>query len=437
MPVECGGEQVDMFFIAYTLDNVEDKNDRPITFAFNGGPGSSSSYINFGCYGPRRVELDEKGSPVSMPARIVDNENSLLDMTDLVFIDPVGTGYSRPVNPQALDKFTGYDNDLKAMGEFIRLYVNRYDRWGSEKYLSGESYGTTRAVGLCDYLRNTFALDVNGLILLSAINDYTVVYGSEGNGMSYLLTFPRIAADAWYHEALAGTYQDMELEAFVDEVREFVSTQYLYGIFMGDRLSEEEKDELAERISGYCGLTKETVLKKNLRISLEDFRMELLSDENLALGRFDGRVTGPKIQEGTDTDPSSSDIDIAFGNTFIDYVTKELEYRTEVPYIPLSYEVIMDWEGVTRPRGGEWISQEKTLYACMARNKFLKIWVVCGYYDGATPFYASEWVYSHVFLNRDMKKNLQFTYYPSGHMFYVDRNSFDQFRLDAEKWFGR
>lgn len=433
MQIEVNGETADMFFVAYTVEPEEEDEDRPITFAFNGGPGAASHYINFGCLGPRRVELDEKGSPVSMPAKYLDNENSILDMTDLVFIDPVGTGYSRPTNPDALEEFIGYENDLASMGEFIRLYTNRYDRWSAKKYLAGESYGTARAVGLCDYLRNTYALDVNGLMLFSSANDYSAMVYDDSNEKPYLLIFPTLAADAWYHKELATKYQKKELEDFLDEVREFVSTDLSYGLFMGDRLTKPQKENLAEKMADYTGLSKDYILKHNLRISLEDFRNELLSDRNLSLGRFDGRITGPLITDPmSDTDPSSSDLDIAFGNTFADYVTRELKYKTDIPYLPLSYEINGLWEF---PEYQTYLAQEKTIYGCLARNKFLKIWVNCGYYDGATPFYAAEYTYSHVFANDDQKDNVQFTYYPSGHMFYVEKESFDQFREAAEDWF--
>lgn len=435
MRVEVNGEAADMFFVAYTVEPEGDIGERPITFAFNGGPGAASTYINFGCLGPRRVELDEKGSPVSMPAKYIDNENSVLDMTDLVFIDAVGTGYSTPVDPEKLDAFIGYENDLASVGEFIRLYVNKYDRWGSEKYIAGESYGTTRAVGLCDYLSNVYALDVNGLLLLSSINDFITVSDNEGNEMPYLLIFPTLAADAWYHKVLAKGYQDMELEDYLDEVREFVSTDLLYGLFMGDRLSKSEKKNLAEKIAGYTGLSKDYILKLNLRISLEDFRNELLRDKNLSLGRYDGRVTGPLITDPMqDSDPSSTDLGIAFGNTFADYVNRELLYKTDTPYVPMSYDVNGGW---SFPNYDGYFSQENVIYGSMARNKFLKIWVICGYYDGATPFYAAEYTFNHVFLNEDSKDDVQFTYYPSGHMIYVEKESFDQFRKDAEKWFGK
>ncbi len=436
MVVESGGQLCEMFFTAYTVDD-EKSTDRPITFAYNGGPGSSCSYIHMGCLGPRRVELDDTGAPVSLPAKITDNGNSLLDITDLVFIDPVGTGYSHAVDPDKRDEFIGYDNDIRSVGDFIRLYINRYKRWGSEKYLAGESYGTVRTVGLCKYLSDTYSMFINGLMLISSVNNYASVFEIEGNEIPYATYLPTYAADAWYHKALSDEYTSMKLEDFLDEVREFVSKEYVPALFMGNRITDEEKDQLAGKIASYTGLSKDHVLGNNLRISLEDFCSELLKDKKLMVGRLDGRFTGPvtsgSIEDGA-SDPSEFTIDIATGNTYVDYLTTELEFQTDIPFVPLSLDVNYDWQ-YPGYNGLGTLSQEQIIYECMSKNPFMKVWVLCGYYDSATPFYGAEWVYSHVFLNDEDKDNLSFTYYPSGHMIYIDKASFDKFRSDAEKWY--
>ena len=431
--LESGGVTCEMYYAAYTRDDVEDTNDRPITFAFNGGPGASSYCIQFGCLGPRKAQMDETGYAMSLPAKIVDNENSVLDMTDLVFIDPVGTGYSRAAEGSDANEFYGYDNDIRSVGDFIRQYLNRNKRWGSKKYIAGESYGTTRAVGLCKYLADTYTIHVNGLMLISSVNNFSAVIDSNGNETPYLLYVPTYAAVAWYHGKLAKEYQDMELEEYLKEVRSFVEEEYVPAMFLGRRLSKDKKDDIAEKLSGYIGLSKDFVLKKNIRIDLDDFRSELLSDEKLFVGRYDGRITGPATNASMYSelsDPSSSSTDIALVNAYLEYITEELGYETDTPFYPLSADVYWSFAD-----DGGLISQEDIICDCMAQNPFLKIWVVCGYYDGATPFYSAEWAYDHAFISEDREDNLSFTYYPSGHMFYVDKESFDKFRQDAENWY--
>ncbi len=435
MVLNSGGVSCEMFYVAYTRDDVENPSERPITFAFNGGPGSSCFYIQFGCLGPRKAELDETGYAISLPAKIIDNENSILDITDLVFIDPVGTGYSRAINKDEENEFYGYDNDIRSVGDFIRQYINRHKRWGSEKYIAGESYGTTRAVGLCNYLSDQYGVFVNGLMLVSSVNDYNAVLSGGGNETSYALFIPTFAADAWYHGKVSIEYKDMELEDYLEEVRSFVEEEYVPALFMGKRVTADKKEEIAKKLAGYIGVSEEFCLKRNLRIDLDDFSKELLSDEKLRIGRLDGRITGPVTAgslNGGVSDPSSKSTDLAFVNSYQKYVTEELGFETDTPFIPLSYEVNGAWSFAD---DSGLLTQEDIVYSCMSKNPFLKIWVICGYYDAATPFYSAEWVYNHVFLNEETEKNLSFTYYPSGHMFYVDKVSFDTFRKDAEEWY--
>ena len=433
--LESGGKKCRMFYTAYTRDDVKDLSDRPITFAFNGGPGASSYYIQFGCLGPRRPEIDEVGFAKTLPAKVVDNENSILDMTDLVFIDPVGTGYSYALNEDETENFIGYDNDIRLVGDFIRLYINRHKRWGSPKYIAGESYGTTRAVGLCSYLSDQYAMFINGVMLVSSCNNFEALVNGGGNDIPYALFVPTYAADAWYHGKLAKEYLDMELEDYLEEVRSFVEREYVPALFLGRKMDKKEQDELAGKLAGYIGLSKEYVVKQNLRIDFADFAKELLSDDKQMIGRYDGRITGPvtsgSIENGA-SDPSGFSSDIALFASYQKYLTEELKFKTDRPFIPISGDVNAQWS-LANDNG--LISQEDIVYTCMSKNPFLKVWVLCGYYDGATPFYSAEWVYNHVFLSEDREDNLQFTYYPSGHMFYMEKSSFDKFRQDAEKWF--
>lgn len=436
MFLETGGYNCEIFFTAYTLVGTEDLSDRPITFAFNGGPGSCSMPLHVGCLGPRRVDVDENGYAKTMPAKMTDNENSLLDLTDIVIIDAVGTGYSRSLEDSD-DPFIGYDNDIRTFGDFIRQYVNRNNRWGSRKFIAGESYGTTRAVGLCKYLADTYNMNVNGLILISSINDYSAVIGLEGNEIPYATLIPTFAADAWYQGVLAPEYQGMQLEDFLKEVRAFVEDEYVPALFQGSRLTEEEMNALAEKLAGYTGLTKEYVLSSNLRVGLDSFLVELLKDRKLVVGRYDGRITGPVTGDSIDIgedDPSGTAFNLSFGNAFNSYVVSELGFQTDRTYLPMSDEINYAWTFPLSSWGG-YLSQENVIHECLSKNPFLKIWVLCGYYDGATPFYSAEYTFSHVFLNEGQKDSLSFTYYPCGHMIYMEKQSFDQFRKDAEAWF--
>lgn len=439
MTLETGGKTCEIFFVAYTLDGVEYPSERPVTFAFNGGPGACSQYIHVGCLGPRRIDVDENGYITSMPAGMQDNENSLLDLTDIVIIDAVGTGYSRAAGDSEDSDFWGYDNDARTMGDFIYQYVNRYRRWSSQKYVAGESYGTTRAVAVCQYLANAYSLNLNGLVLISSIHNFSSLMEIDGNEIPFALYIPTFAADAWYHGVVAEAYRDMALEDYLEQVRSFVEHEYVPALFIGSGLSKEEKNALAQKMSDYTGLSKEYILSLNLRVSLEDFCFELLKDQKLTVGRYDGRITGPvtsgSLDNGT-SDPSDAALELGFGNTYNEYLQNELGYHTDRPYIPMNSAANDNW---TFPIGGwgGYLSQERTIYELMSKNRFLRVWVLCGYYDAATPFYSAEWTYRHLFLNEASEGNLSFTYYPCGHMIYMEKEAFDKFRKDAEAWYGQ
>ena len=437
MNVETAGGACEIFFMAYTLDGVEDPGKRPVTFAFNGGPGSSSEWVQMGFLSPRRVAVDQNGQVTAFPAAIEDNEYSILDLTDLVFIDPVGTGYSAPAEGADIKEFVGYNNDLRSVGDFIRLYTSRYGRWESPKYVAGESYGTTRAVGLVKYLADTYSMDLNGIMLISCINDFTILMDSETpSDLAYVLYLPTYAADAWYHQKLSDEYQQKTLEELTAEARAFAGGEYLSALFKGRTLGEEERNAVAERLASFTGLKAEKYIENNLRVDYPDFCKSLLSDEKLVIGRIDGRYTGPltggDMGSGA-ADPSTAALDGAFGAAVNQYISQELGYRTDYPYVTASDTVNDLW---TFPDNfGMGFTQEKTIYESLSKNKFLKVWVLCGYYDLATPFSNAEWFFNHVFVNSDREANIQFTYYPSGHMIYMHEASLAQFRKDAEKWY--
>ena len=340
-----------------------------------------------------------------------------------------------PLEGAELAHFIGYDNDNRTVGDFIRLYVTRYGRWSSPKYLSGESYGTIRAIGLGKYLSEKYSLGLNGIMLVSSINDFTTMMEDTPSDYTYALYLPTYAADAWYHGKLAKQYQEMKLEDYLAEVRYFAGGEFLSALFAGRRLGEEKRKEVAARIAAYTGLSEEEVLMANLRVPYVDFCGKLLKDQKLVIGRIDGRYTGPAtggdMGDGA-SDPSMAALGDVFGTAVNQYINDELGFHTDQPYEPLSLEVNEKWNYPGSPIG---FSQEKIIYEMMSKNRFLKIWVLCGYYDMATPFFAAEWVYDHVFLNKGYEKNLMFTYYPSGHMIYMHKPSLVEFKEQAERWY--
>ncbi len=437
MTVNTKNGDCEIFYMAYTLDGVEDPSSRPVTFAYNGGPGAASLYVQMGFLGPRRIDVDEHGETDTFPVGIKDNDYSILDLTDLVFIDPVGTGYSKPADGVDISNFLGYENDLRSVGDFIRLWTSRNGRWLSPKYLAGESYGTTRSIGLAKYLFDEHSMNLNGIMLISCISNFSVVMEQPNvPDLAYVLYLPTYAADAWYHKRLADQYQQMELEDLLSEVRSFAGGEYQSALFQGRTLDETQKNEIAAKIAAYTGLTAEKVAEFNLRIPYPDFCKNLLADQKLVIGRIDGRYTGPltsgDMGDGA-SDPSSLEIDGIYEAAINQYISEELGFHTDLPYIDLSNTVNMAWNF---PRSfGEAFSQEDTLYEIMSKNRFLKVWVLCGYYDLATPFYAAEWEFNHIFINDSREANLQFTYYPSGHMIYMYEPALAQFHEEAEKWY--
>lgn len=452
--IEIGGKQIDytattgtialesdlgqyeVFFTAYTVDSAEGPAHRPVTFAFNGGPGSASLWLHMGLLGPERIALSEEGKIDRIPVGTEPNKYCVLDLTDLVFIDPVGTGYSRALPGTDEKTFFTYENDIQSVGDFIRLYTSRYGRWASPKYVAGESYGTTRAIGLCDYLRSAHKLALNGIMLVSSINDFASIETTAGNELPYVNFLPSFAAAAWYHKKADGKYLAMELDDYLEEVKAYAAGDYLSLLYRGSRISAEEREAAAEKIAAYIGVSKAFVLKHNLRVERDDFNAELLSDRKLMIGRIDSRYTGPVVDgslgDGT-SDPSSLGINEAFSGVFNQYVSQVLNYRTDQPYDVLSLDVNSAWSFGSDNRA---LAQEDMIRDCMSANEQMKVWVLCGRYDLATPFFAAEWVYSHLFLNDELQDNLSFTYYPSGHMFYLHEPSMVQFRKDAEAWYG-
>lgn len=422
-----------IFFVAYTKDDVEDVSTRPLSFSFNGGPGSSSIWMHLGLLGPRRVETLDGGQQPAPPYKLVNNDYSLLDQSDLVFIDPVSTGFSRPLPGEKARDFHGFKKDIESVGDFIRLYVTRYGRWSSPKFLVGESYGTLRAAGLSGYLQDRHALYINGLMLISAVLNFQTIRYPVGNDLPYSLYLPTLAATAWYHNKLAPDLQ-ADLQKTVDEVRQFALTDYTVALMQGSNLPSDKRAEIEEKLARYTGLSLAYVQRCNLRIDYIRFCKELLRDEAVTVGRLDSRFTGydrDSAGERFEYDPFLAAIMGQYTATFNDYVRRDLKFETDIPYESLTAKV---WPWNYEPYQNEYANVAETLRHAMTTNQYLKVFVANGYYDLATPFVATEYTFSHIGLPAALMANISMAYYEAGHMMYVHQPSLAQLKQDLDQF---
>ena len=411
-----------IFFIAYTRDDVEDKSQRPVTFSFNGGPGSASVWLHLGLLGPRRVYLDEDGNAPPPPYRLVDNEFSLLDMTDLVFIDPVSTGYSRAVSGEKPKEFHNFKKDIESVGNFIRLYTTRYQRWTSPKFLIGESYGTTRAAGLSGYLQEKQGMYLNGLMLISSILNFQTARFGTGNDLPYILFLPTYTATAWYHRRLPEELQ-ADLNQTLEEVKEFAMGEYTLALMKGASLSAEERATIVRKLARYTGLSEVYGEQTNLRVNIHRFVKQLLRDQRRTVGRLDSRFTGidrDAAGEMMEYDPSHAVIFGPYAATLNDYVRGELEYESDTPYEVLA-DLWKDWG--YEEHQNQFLDVSETLRKAISMNPNLMVFVANGYYDLATPFLATEYTFNHLDLDPALQGNISLAYYEAGHMMYVHHPS--------------
>lgn len=419
-----------VFYVAYTRDDVEDPSTHPITFSFNGGPGSSSVWMHLGLLGPRRVQLAEDGGPVPPPCRLVDNACSLLDETDLVFIDPVSTGYSRPVPGEEAKQFHGLEQDAEWMGEFIRLFTTRFKRWGSPKFLIGESYGTTRAAALAGNLQNRHSLYLNGIMLISSILNFQSVSFHTGNDLPYILFLPTYTATAWYHGCLAEALQSRPLREVLAEVEAFARGEYTLALMQGARLPVAQQAAIAQRLAAYTGLAEAYILRTNLRINIYRFVKELLREQRRTVGRLDSRFTGidrDAAGEHFEYDPSYAIIQGPYAAALNDYVRRELQFESDLPYEVLA-DLYKTWDYSTFQN--QYVNVAETLRAALCQNPFLKVFVANGYYDFATPYFATEYTFDHLELDPALQSNISMGYYEAGHMMYVHQPSLAQLKAD-------
>jgi len=415
-----------VFYVAYFKKDAK-AEDRPITFFYNGGPGSSTVWLHMGSLGPKHVVTSGDQHLPAAPYKLVNNAYSLLDTSDLVFIDMPGSGFGRLIGKDAEKAFWGVDEDANAYARFIARFITKYNRWNSPKFIFGESYGTTRSAVLADILENHDSIDLNGVILLSQIFNFTTDIdfpsGNPGVDLPYVMALPTYAATAWYHKKLP--QQPAALEPFLKDVEAFATGPYTHALALGTDLGGDEKQQVAEKLHEYTGLPVAYLLKGNLRINGGEFEKNLQDDQDLTTGRLDTRFSGPTLNplsEGAEYDPQSSAISSAYVSLFNDYVRRDLKYGEGQTYLPEIYSAEMHWD-VMRHGHPLGLNVSNDLAEALKTNPRLKIMVNGGYYDLATPFFAALYEDKHLPIPQSLAKNIEYDWYESGHMVYVNDES--------------
>ena len=429
-----------VFFVAYTRDDVADPGSRPITFAFNGGPGSSAVWLHLGLLGPRRIKPNEEGKPPQPPYQLINNDFSILDKTDLVFIDPVSTGFSRAVPGEKAKQFHGFKKDIESVGDFILLYLGRYKRWNSPKFLIGESYGTTRAGGLSGYLQEQHGTYLNGIMLVSVVLNFQTIRFAPGNDLPYILFLPTYAATGFYHGKSEASkerpFEPAQAEAHFDntlnEVKEFAMGEYTLALMQGSEIPPGKRADMIKRLAAYTGLSHAHLDWTNLRVDIFRFCKELLRDEGRTVGRFDSRYTGidrDSAGESFEYDPSAAVIQGAYTAMLNSYVRGELEFDSDLPYEILSRRV-HPWN--YEQHQNQYVNVADTLRKAMSMNPALKVFVASGYYDLATPYLATEYTFTHLGLDKSLQDNITMAYYKAGHMMYIDMPALAKMKGDLD-----
>src|SRR5215469_5005038 len=421
-----------MFYVAYTVDGG-DPSTRPLTFSFNGGPGSASIWLHMGAMGPRKVVLQPQGWMPAAPYRLEDNPNTRLDKTDIVMVDAIGTGWIRPADTAAARKFWNMRGDVEAFGECIRLYLTRNERWSSPLYLFGESYGTPRSAGIAGYLSNR-GISFNGIVLLSTVLSFETLEFAKTNDVPYPLILPSYTWIAGYHHKLPSDLQS-DVKKAAEEARAWALGEYWAMLNKGDAMTPQEHANVVDKLSRYTGLSKEIIEWANLRIDVRTFTHYLLADQKLHVGRLDGRYTGPDPNGFMDTpfyDPTSSQTGPPFTSVFYDYVRRELNYKSDMPYWTSAQQSGIfrwSWTGV-EGFGGGYPDTASALRQAIVKNPYLRVLVMEGFYDLATPFVAAEYTMDHLDLTPPYRKNVSFAHYESGHMVYLDSQSHAKMKQD-------
>ncbi|MGJ5813224.1 S10 family peptidase [Paludibaculum fermentans] len=431
MPIRNGSGEIEatIFYMAYTLDGVPDTKKRRLMFSFNGGPGSASVWLHMGALGPKRVRMMDNGALPPAPYQLETNPATWLDETDLVFIDPVGTGYSRATKPELNKKFSSVKGDIESVGEFIRLYLGRNSRWLSPLFLVGESYGTTRAAGLSGHLIEK-GIALNGVLLISTVLNFQTLSFDQGNDLPYELFLPTYTATAWYHKKLPADLQQKDLKTVLHEAEQWAAGGYAQVLGRGDLLTAEERTAAAKQLARFTGLPQKYVEQSDLRVEIMKFIRELRRDENVTAGRLDSRLTGPSPREATDSaefDPSMTAIRPPYTAAFNYYVRTELGYESDLDYFILG-------GGIARWNWGDenrYADVSESLRSAFAKNPHMKLYVGAGYYDLATPYFAAGYTLNHMKLPAGAKDNIRMHYYEAGHMYYIDVTPLAALKRDA------
>lgn len=415
------------------------KNERPIIFAFNGGPGSSSIWLHMGALGPKRVLVSDPSPTPNAPYTLEDNTRSVLNVADLVLIDPVGTGISVPAGKKSHKDFWGVDEDIESISAFITQYLIQHGRMNSPRYLLGESYGTFRNAGIMAHMQEK-GIAFNGVIMVSAVFDLLSLTFPQGSDLPYLVHFPSYATTAWYHKRL--NPQPADFEGFVDEVRRFTEMEYMPALYKGDRLTADEKSAVATRLSQYTGLDASFWMRANLRVKASEYFAELLRDEGAQVGRLDSRYRGINqnlLSQNSDHDPFTSSLSLPYVSSFLNYYYTELGMDPKVPYNISAYRLEgfkWNWDHKGNMGWGTRTSIQTAtdMARTLSRNPHTKVLIMNGYFDLGTPFYAVEHSIDHLGLSPEIRANISMTYYTAGHMMYTDEESFDAFARDLRQF---
>jgi len=419
-----------MFFVAYTKDG-EDAKTRPVSFLYNGGPGAATIWLHMGSFAPKHVEMAAEGFQPAPPYRLVDNESSLLDVTDMVFVDAIDTGYSRVVAGVNNQQFHGQSGDLRAFGEFTNAYLTAYSRWPSPKYLIGESYGTIRSAGLAQEIQERHGIELNGIVLVSSLLTYQTLSPAPDNDVAYAANIETFTADAWYHKKLPPDLQSLPLKQAVDQSRAFAWGDYMLALTKGNTLTDAERTAMAQKLARFTGLSTQFVLNANLRVSAERFRKELLRDRRLAIGRLDGRFTSIDADaagEREEFDISNSALQGPYTAMFLDYVRNELKWESDLHY-PSS--------GNVRPwtyDQNRYMDMTEALRSAMTHNPFLKVFVAIGYYDMATVMGGAEFNFTHLAYEKQVTERVSYGYYEAGHMIYIRPSAHKALKTDVARF---
>ena len=425
-----GETEAQLFFMAYTLDDAADKAKRPLTFSFNGGPGSASVWLHLGALGPKRVKMQDDGMMPAPPYELVPNEQTWLDATDLVFIDPVGTGYSRAARPDLAAKFLSLNGDLDSVGEFIRLYLSRAERWMSPLFMVGESYGTTRAAGLSGLLFER-GIAFNGVMLISTIMNFQTARFADGNDLPLQLILPSYTATAWYHKKLPADLQRKPLREVLNEAERWTTNDYSVALAKGDKLAGVERQKVIDQMARYTGLSKTFLEQNHLRVELNKFNKELLRDQKRSTGRLDSRFTGIDARpagDSPDFDPSMTAIRPPYTAAMNHYVRSELGYKNDATYYILGGGFTSPWNMNAE---NTYADTSIALRSAFNKNPFMKLFIAYGYYDMATPYFAAEYTFDHMNLDPSHKGNIKSAYYEAGHMMYIDVKSLAALKKDV------